>query len=500
MGEDASTLQGRREITADAVVIGAGAGGAACAYRLASRGLKVVVLEEGHRYTPRNFPASYGWALNHIYAEKGARHVEGEALYPMPAGRGVGGSTLINSAICFRAPDHVLERWVTELGLEGLSAEKMKPLYDFVSETIGVTETHPSLARLNNLAIKRGAERLGMEGAFIHRNAPGCVGCGVCQLGCPSGGKGSVDRNFVPMAEELGAVFYADCKVQEILLQKGRAAGIEATVHDSETGVQVGALKVSSERVILSAGTVGTVLLLLRQKLANASGQVGKNLCIHPAVGTFGFGSEVIDGWDGVPQAYAVFLDRKEGILLQTYNANPEIFFSTQPWSGLDGMAKLRRLRNLAMCGGMASDHPGGTITLGRGGRATVRYDLHDLDRKKLIRALRAICSILFAAGANEVFPGIGAGDVWVRDERAAHAILHDAVPERDLPIYASHPMGTCRMGLDPRTSVAGPSGETHDVPGLYIADASLMPSSLGVNPQLTVMSFGLLVGSAVRA
>ncbi len=500
MGFDASTLRGRTVVDTDAVVVGAGAGGAAVAYAMASRGMRVVVLEEGHRWEPKQFPASYGWALNHIYAEKGARVVEADTIYPMPGGRGVGGSTLINSAICYRAPEHVLARWVEELGTDAGSSANMAPLYTLVERTIGVVQSMPFNARANNLFIKRGAEKLGMDGQFIHRNAPGCIGCGVCHLGCPSGGKGSVDRNFVPMAEEKGAVVYADVKVERVVVEGGRARGVVGVVRDGESGEPVGTLEVRAKAVVLSSGTVRTPVLLQAQSLANRSDQVGRNLEIHPAVGTYGFVPEAINAWDGVPQAYAVFLDKQEGILLQSYNASPEVFFTTLPWSGPDGMKKLRRLKNMAMCGGLVSDRPSGRVTLGRNGRPQVTYTLGDVERKKLLRALRGVVSIMFAAGATEVFSGVGVGDRWSTSEADALAELPDDVPEKQMHVYASHPMGTCKMGRDPATSVVSARGETHDVGGLWIADASIFPSSLGVNPQMTVMAMGLMIGAHVAA
>lgn len=490
-------MKGDLTLDVDAVVVGAGAGGAAAAFALAEKGLRVAVLEEGHRWQPHQFPARYGWALNHIYADKGARIAQSKSIFPMPAGRGVGGSTLINSAICYRAPDHVLERWSRDLGLDALAPSKLAPLYELVEATIGVRPMTEFHARGNNLFVKRGAEKLGLDGAFIWRNAPGCVGCGVCHLGCPSGGKGSVDRNFVPMAEAHGAEIFSDVRVAELLVRRGRVRGVEATISDVETDEQVGRLRVNAERVILSAGAIVTPTILQKQGLANRSGQVGRNLSVHPAVGTFGFVPEDINSWDGVPQAYAVFLDRKAGILLQAYNASPEIFFSSMPWSGADGMRKLKRLKNLALCGAIVSDGPNGQVETGLLGRPKITYSLGDDERKKLLRALRAIVRILFAAGADEVYSGVGAGDELSKSEPEALAQLGDDVDETSMSLIAAHPMGTCRMGVSRATSVARPDGRLHDVEGLYVADASLMPTSLGVNPQVTVMALGLLVGRA---
>ena len=99
----------REQWTADVVVIGSGAGGSAVACALAEQGMDVLVVEEGGHWNPSDFKQDSGWAYRNLYAGRGARSAFGNCIMPIPGGRGVGGSTLINSAICFRTPDRVLE-------------------------------------------------------------------------------------------------------------------------------------------------------------------------------------------------------------------------------------------------------------------------------------------------------------------------------------------------------------------------------------------------------
>ncbi|MDP6934753.1 MAG: GMC family oxidoreductase N-terminal domain-containing protein, partial [Myxococcota bacterium] len=168
--------------TCDVCVIGAGAGGAAAACALAERGLRVVVVEEGSHWKPGDFRPDAAWAYRNLYAERGTRSAVGNTVMPVPGGRGVGGSTLINSAICFRTPDEVLRQWSEELGCSRLTVEAMSPRLDRVWRTIGVTVNPVGVQRNNNLIFKLGADRLGLPGAWMARSAPGCIGCGVCQM------------------------------------------------------------------------------------------------------------------------------------------------------------------------------------------------------------------------------------------------------------------------------------------------------------------------------
>ena len=102
---------GHLEVECDVAILGAGAGGCAAASSLAERGFRVAVFEAGKHWNPGDFKASNAFAFRHIYAERGNRVALGNGWMPINGGRGVGGSTLINSAISFRTPDALLDGW-----------------------------------------------------------------------------------------------------------------------------------------------------------------------------------------------------------------------------------------------------------------------------------------------------------------------------------------------------------------------------------------------------
>ena len=276
----AADLKPGDKLRADVAIVGSGAGGAAVAAELSRAGLKVAVLEEGRSFAPADLVSKPSWAFRHLYSGRGVMVASGKVLVPLAAGRAVGGSTFINSAICFRAPDSVLREWERDFG-STWTPERMKPLFAEVEKALDVQKIGPEIARRNSLVFKRGAEKLGLEGDFISRNAPGCVGCGVCQLGCPIGGKGSVDKNLLPTAIEHGANVYSEVRVRDLRVEKGVVKGLTAELLDADDE-RKGLIEVEAARVFLCAGAFGTPQLLQRNKLCGGSGELGENLHVHP--------------------------------------------------------------------------------------------------------------------------------------------------------------------------------------------------------------------------
>jgi len=480
------------ELEADVCVVGAGAGGASLACAVAEAGHSVVVVEEGRHWKPSDFKPAAPWAFQHLYHGRGTRAARGNAIIPIPGGRGVGGSTLINSAICFRTPDPVLADWRSR-GLRNLEPEWMAATFDRIWRTIGVTVNPPEVQRNNNHLMKAGAEALGLKGAWLARSAPGCTGCGTCQQGCPTGGKLSVDRTFLAEAVGTGRVgVYADCRAEAVETEGGRVVALTGYTQEPKGYTDAGTWRVRAKHFVLAAGAIQTPRFLLRNGLG--AGPVGEHLHIHPTSGVLArFRDEVLP-WHGVTQGYYVDCWER-GFLLQTFCAPPDQYYVSLPLPGDEALAIMADLRYYASGGVVVHDED----STGRVGASSLGYWLGDGDRRVLMDGLRTMARLYFAAGATEIIAGAHGVGV-VRDPADIDRLLTDSIPAHDLGLYAAHPMGTCRMGGSPEDAVVDPDGRVWGMDNLWISDASVFPTSLGVNPQVTIMALGLTTGRQLAA
>jgi choline dehydrogenase-like flavoprotein len=480
---------------ADAVIVGTGPGGLVCASVLAAAGMRVVMLEAGKFWPRGSFKRQQSWALENLYQDGGARVMSGNTFIPLASGKGVGGGTLVNSGISFRTPDRILDAWMRDEGLDYWSDREA--LYDEVERAIGVAPTAANIAGQNTMVAKRGFEKMGAKHAFMPRNTPGCVACGTCQTGCPSGGKASSDLNWLPRALRHGAELYAETRVAEIVMEGDRAVGVRGKMRDAE-GV-VADVEVRAERVILAAGSVSTPLLLLAQGLANSSDQVGRNLRCHPGGGMVAEMEEDVRIWYGATQGYYAYHPEETDILAETFSAPPEAFFTQFGEVGERSHEFLRRIRKFASAGFLVKDSSSGRIRH-TGGPPNITYNVNPEDCRKFTTGFEFVAEMFFAAGSRRVRPALH-GAKWFTSFNEARQFIRSVTDPADFMLYASHPMGTCRLSADPTRGVVRPEdGRTHDHPGLYVVDASLMPTSLGVNPQMTIMAQSLALSRRMLA
>ncbi|HSS93827.1 MAG TPA: GMC family oxidoreductase N-terminal domain-containing protein [Candidatus Dormibacteraeota bacterium] len=470
---------------ADVVVVGSGAGGAVAAKELAEAGLKVIVLEEGEHFDRRHFTGSPPERLRQFYRGNGLTFTIGVPTISLPIGRGVGGSTLINSGTCFRTPGFVLDAW-------GIDGAELEPLFDGIEKTLNVGPVGEDIMGTNGEVMERGRRELGYSGGPIRRNARGCHGSGVCAFGCPLDAKLGMHVSYLPLAAQAGARIMTGCRVDGVVVENGRAVGVRGSILDPETGAvhRDGRFEVSAPHVVLAAGAIYTPALLLRQRIANSSRQVGRNLRIHPGCGVLGVFDHDLYAWKGVMQSYYVDEKLRDGILLEATYPPPGVGYSAGGVGGKGSDVKevLARYRQTAAAGLIISDTGTGRVRVTPGGAFLITYDMHPDDVRKTLEGIRLATDIYLAAGAQEVhtlLPGMPA----VRKREELSSITEGKWTAADLKLSAYHPMGTCRMGKDARTSVVDEFGLAHDLPGLAIMDASVLPGSTYVNPQITIMA-----------
>jgi len=478
--ERGSGIAGERRVRADVCVIGTGAGGAPVAKELAEGGMRVLMLEEGERRSADEFNARPRDMTALLYRDAGQLATIGNVPIVLPLGSSVGGTTLVNSGTCFRTPGGVLEVWARKFGLEQLTVEELDPYFRRVERELNVSQVPAELAGNNALVVKRGADALGWSGDFIYRNAKGCVGSGVCAFGCPTSAKQHTGQTYVPRAWQAGAVTYSGCRAGKIVVEGGRARAVEATTSGG------GRLRVECDAVVVACGAIHTPLFLRRSGLGLDSGQLGRNLAIHPATAVRAEFAEEIDMARGVPQSFYIDEFADEGIMFEGAAGPPDYLAMSFPFSRERHRDLMLRFKHLSQFGVMVSDRSRGSVRE-RAGRVEIRYDVGPDDVELFRRGIELLAELYWEAGARRVFlPVHGHAEQTEPDPRP----LRDAKPRaRDLTLMAFHPLGTARADASAACGVVDGDLRLHGVDGVYVADASVVPGSLGVNPQITIMA-----------
>jgi len=493
----------------DAVIVGSGAGGAPLAARLAGAGLKVVVLEAGRAWSPRDDFATDEAAQAPLFwtDERLSAGDDPVAFGRNNSGIGVGGSTLHYTAYVPRAqPDDFRLKSTQGAGVDWpIAYDDLAPYYDEIEAFLGVSgpATYPwgpprakpyplGPLVLNGAAqlMQRGCDALGIRTSPAANAAvsqawhqpgygmrPACTNRGFCQAGCSTGAKASMDVTYLPLAVANGAEIRTHAFATRIETDGGgRISGIIY----SKDGVEH---RQPTRHLFLCAGAIETPRLLLINRLGNASGQVGRNFMAHTGVQVWGTFDETVRPYKGIPGALIsedthrpADADFVGGYLLQSIGVMP-VTYAGQ-------VARGRGLWGRALAEHMARyNHVAGINILGDCLPSPRNFvELSDeLDGRGLPKP-----RIHFTQGPNEVRMTAHAEALMRRIWAAAGARDIWAFPRN------AHIIGTCRMGTDPATSVVDPDGASHDVPGLYIADNSVFPSALGVNPALTIMAVAL--------
>ncbi|CAN5750024.1 hypothetical protein BH20ACT2_BH20ACT2_15510 [soil metagenome] len=480
----------------DVVVIGSGAGGAVVAAELAEEGLSVVVLEEGAHHPTEDFTSATLDMLRLLYRDAGASTTFGRAPIQYAEGRCVGGSTVINGAMAFRAGERVLQRWANETGMRDLALFGLDDEYSRVERFLSVAHQDPGSIGRDQHLLRVGAERLGWRVVDNRRAQVHCTGCNVCTWGCPTGAKQSTLVSYLPRAVSFGADVWSGCRVDAITMRGKRAVGVTGRTKCSDA-TPGRPFDVRAKRVVVCCGAIQTPALLRRSGVRPPSGQVGHNLVVHPGAQVNAVFDEPVVGWQGAHQTHQVREFEHEGIVMAAVNLPPSLIARSLPFDGealADTMAGYNRI---VSAGVLVEDTSTGRVRASGRDNVLVTYRVSDRDAAEVVRATLLLGQALFSAGAATVhlpFEGVAAARSS-DDLRRAAAI---PIAAERITISTVHLMGTARLGSDAVHAVCDPWGAVHDTAGLFVADASLFPSAVGVNPMLTIMALATRVAGGM--
>lgn len=494
-------------LKADVVIVGSGAGGSVLAFELANAGRSVIILEAGPYVPSSEFTENMADTIDRIYVD-GALQANTTYDVPLFQGACIGGSTVIDATIAFRAPDHVLESWEKEHGLKGLAPEKFRSYFDRVEQRLNVHINEPH--EINECASKviQGCESLGWSWKPLARTVKQCALTGHCLSGCASDRKQSALVTYLPWAIASGARLYSDTYVWQILTTNGRASGVLADVVDPQSKEKVAELRVDAQMVVVAAGAIQTPLLLEKSGMGNTSGWLGRNLSVNPFVGMLGKYPDPVYGWRGAMTGVYVdeLHDEKNGYaLMESGLAHPVQMLLMGGLGVADGhMEFFKDYRNYAALNVFVHDEGQGYVRWSgdvRTGNKKIDWNLSKKNFEDLTRAIRAAGRIFFASGAERVYLPtynmLYADSVFELD-KVIEQITFGALGLYSMRVASLHPQGTCRMGMDPFESVVSPTGELHDVKGVFVADASLLPSEVTVNPRMTVYALASYIADQI--
>lgn len=483
--------------SADVCVIGSGAGGAVVAKELAEAGRSVVVLEEGDHFTRKDFGRPLE-CFNRMYRNMSQVFMFGVPPFLLCLGKTVGGTTTVNSHTIFRIPDHVTESWRRESGLSQLTPERLEPVYEKVERYLNVHEAEAEHLGNNGLFFLEGARKLGYSCGLLKKNTRGCQGLGICQYGCPIDAKQSMNVTYIPDALKHGARVIANARAEKIYTDMGKVRGVSGIVSDGDGSRH--RIEVDAPVVVLAAGAVHTPDLLLKNRLANSSGLVGRNLVVHPVSRLWALYDKQVNMMEGISQGVYVDEFESDGYFLEGISYPPEVVsIAAPPFVGRAHKEFMSMYRYLGAFGIICWDEAGGRVISNPLSREPlIRYQVSRKDIRKLAEGNKRAAEIFFAAGARKVWTNI-AGYTEFNSPRELEAFDTSRVKGIHYDVLmAFHPQGTCPMGADPKRSVVSPTGECHDVRGLFVSDASIFPTSVERNPQLAINVMATIIAKNI--
>lgn len=466
----------------DVAIIGSGAGGAPVAWALASRGYRVVVIEKGGVVRPDTAAK----IVEKHYVSQGVVGSVEEGVALVMAGTSVGGTTSINSGTSLWPLNECLQRWDERWGTR-LGQGELEPYLQRVHDEIGITTPSTDLLSASSRIVLKGFAALGRDGVYVlPRNAPHCKGAGRCCFACPNHAKRSTDHTFLPGAVRAGATLCAEARVTGISEDD---SGVTLMVASDR-----GEVSVRARHLVISAGGLFTPGLLRRNRLGTMRGEAGRYFKMHPATKVLAYFPGLCHGPGGVPQGVGYRPPELPRVTMEGIHTPKSVLGPLLTTAGRRYHWWMDRHDQLASFGLMQRDRSTGRVFEVMD-LPQLRYRLHEEDARDIAAGLTIIAEAFFAAGAERVLLPFSGFDNELRSPRDLERLRRAQVTPDMIAVSGFHPQGTAGMGrvVDGDLRLLG---ARH----ISVCDASVMPDSPGVNPQVTIMALSLRLADRLAA
>jgi choline dehydrogenase-like flavoprotein len=497
----------------DVCIIGSGAAGAVLAKELVEAGKRVVLLERGGYHEGKDMNQRDGDMMPLLWKNAGF-NFDDSLRVAIAQGCCLGGSTIINDAVCFDTPPRVREEWKA-IGVN-FSEEEWSYHLNRVNSILHVAEVAEYELNRNNLMLKKGAEVLGLrDHRNNHRNCINCMQCGFCHLGCHYETKQNVLVTYIHEAlKKLDPMIhvYCNCHVDKLVHYNGIVGGVEGDFVDID-GKKIYRIRVNAKLVIISAGAIASSKLLLTNGISQDTAGIG--LCLHPGIQVLGDFDYEIKGNQGIPMAYTIHdfgVTRKTDQTRKDYNFENEgefliesIFLPLLQFSiaiSASGLGQHRmlieRFNNYSMAGIVVRDDNIGRVALTTTGRASVTYELKEKELKILAKGVEVLGKMWFRLGARRIIIPHRGLSIIDKEEDISKLVEKIMLDHRNLLLGSAHPQSGNRIGTSPADSVVDADCIVHGFRNLFVCDASVFPTSVGVNPQITVMAVASMIAARI--